>query len=82
MAHSALPHLLQRLRRRLALWGLACRVRQINTTISQVEQAIVNDHDYLAALRTELHTVSTRLRHTLATAPRRAPRSPWHPHED
>ena len=57
----ALPHLLARLHRRLALQMLRAREQQLATLISEIEAEIIARHDLLAVLRSELSSVLNRL---------------------
>lgn len=58
----ALPHLLARLHRRLALQMLRTRASQLDMAIEQAELHIVRTHDELAVLRAERAAVQNRLR--------------------
>lgn len=64
------PHLLQRLRRWLAVQGLDARARQLQSQIDQIEAGIADDHLLLARLRADLRVTLHRL-----SAARSAPRA-------
>lgn len=74
----ALPHLLHRVRRWLAVQGLRARVRQLEAELRSTEDDITNDTAWLASLRSELATTRHRLE-AAQLAPRARNRGATHP---